>query len=93
MEYIITFKNTNSAIKAEQCLMENKLQVGVAPLPSQIKAGCGICLRVKYYEIKQALKILEDKDIEGIGLFFRRTVNGSFFYTAVKDTEYYTRSE
>jgi len=85
MEYIITFKNTNFAIKAEQCLLEKKLRVGVLPLPSQISAGCGICLRVKPDEIKSALEILAGKSIVGINLFLRAEENNRFVYSEVSE--------
>ena len=80
MEYIITFKNTNAAIKAEQRLLEEKLHVGVIPLPSQISAGCGICLRLSQDEIQAALRILADEQIDETGLFSRTTENGRFVY-------------
>jgi len=80
MEYIITFKNTNLAIKAEQCLLEQKLQIGVLPLPSQISAGCGICLRVKQNEINAALAALADREIAGAGVYSRVTENGRYLY-------------
>jgi len=85
MEYIITFKNTNFAIKAEQCLLERKLQVGVLPLPSQISAGCGICVRLAKSEIKPALKALADKSISEIGVYSRAYENGRYTYGEVKD--------
>jgi len=85
MEYIITFKNTNLAIKAEQCLLEQKLQIGVLPLPSQISAGCGICLRVKQDEINAALAALTDREIPNAGVYSRVTENGRYLYTEVKD--------
>ncbi|MCL2227394.1 MAG: DUF3343 domain-containing protein [Oscillospiraceae bacterium] len=85
MEYIITFKNTNLAIKAEQCLLEQKLQVGVLPLPSQISAGCGICVRIAQDEIKSALAPLSDKNIDEIGLYFRVSENGRYSYSEVSD--------
>ena len=81
MEYIITFKNTNFAIKAEQSLLEQKIRTGVLPLPSQISAGCGLCLRVNQDEIKPALRILADSNIEGIALFSRVMKNNQFVYT------------
>ena len=80
MEYIITFKNTNFAIKAEQCLLELNMNVGVLPLPSQISAGCGICLRVKQDEIKVALDTLADREIPNAGLYSRTTENGRYLY-------------
>jgi len=80
MEYIIAFKNTNYAIKAEQCLLEQKLRVSVLPLPSQISAGCGICLRIKTDEIKSALKALANNNIDEIKLFLRVMENNQYIY-------------
>ena len=90
MEYIVTFKNTNLAIKAEQCLLEQKLQISVLPLPSQINVGCGICLRVDQAEIKPALKILADRQITEIGLFSRVLENSRFSYEELKDRSIFT---
>ena len=58
MEYIITFKNTHFAIKAEQKLLAKNLKVGVLPLPTQISAGCGICLKIYQDDLKTALEEL-----------------------------------
>ena len=85
MEYIITFKNTNFAIKAEQFLLEEKLHVSVAPLPSQIRAGCGICLRLGPGEIKSAISTLAEKGIDEIGLFSRAPKGGQYDYTPIND--------
>ena len=85
MEYIITFKNTNLAIKAEQCLLERRLQVGVLPLPSQISTGCGICLRIAQDEIKSALLVLAEKNIDEIELYSRVLENGRYSYSEVSD--------
>ena len=85
MEYIIAFSNTNFAIKAEQCLLEQKLGVSVLPLPSAIKAGCGICLRVQPEEISQALKALAAPNSGEITVFSRQEENGRFFYTEIRD--------
>ena len=85
MEYIITFKNTNFAIKAEQCLLEQQLNVRVMPLPSQISAGCGICLRMEQDDIGAALRVLADRSINEVGLFSRETVDKQFFYAEICD--------
>ena len=85
MEYIITFKNTNHAIRAEQKLLELKLNVSVLPIPSHISTGCGICLRLKQNEIKRALDALSEKGIEEAGLFSREESNGQFTYTEIND--------
>jgi hypothetical protein len=85
MEYIITFINTNHAIKAEQGLLKKNINVGVLPLPSQISAGCGISLRVGLELIKPALAALADMNIDGIRLYTRTNKNGHYLYTEVKD--------
>jgi len=89
VEYIITFKNTNFAIKAEQRLLEQKLQVSVLPLPSQINAGCGICLRINQAEIREALKTLADRQISEIGLFSRMPENSRFSYEELEAACFY----
>jgi len=85
MEYLITFTSTNFAIKAEHCLLEKKLQVNVLPLPSQIIAGCGICLRITRDEVISALKTLADRQIDIMGLFVRTSENGGYSYKELKD--------
>ena len=85
MEYILTFKNTNSAIKAEKCLLDMKIQASVLPLPSQIKSGCGICLRVGLEEAKKALETLEEHNVKEIGLFSRTSTGGQITYNEIKD--------
>ena len=82
MEYIITFKNTNFAIKAEHCLLASGLHVGVLPLPTQISAGCGISLRLSPDDIKAALYVLAEENINELGLYSRVSENGQYTYTA-----------
>jgi len=65
MEYIITFSNTSSAIAAEQYLLESKLSVTVLPLPSRIRAGCGICLKASPDEIDRSLDISQAAECHG----------------------------
>ncbi|MCB8818519.1 DUF3343 domain-containing protein [Desulfosporosinus shakirovi] len=55
MTYILTFANTHKAIFAEKALLQAGYSVGVMPLPSGIKAGCGIALRVADYIASNAL--------------------------------------
>lgn len=49
MSYILTFANTHASIFAEKALLQAGYPVRVMPLPSSIKAGCGIALRVDDY--------------------------------------------
>jgi len=80
MEYILTFNNTNHAIKAEQCLLRHGLRVGVLPLPAQISAGCGISLRVCPDDIETALGALERNAVPEAVVFSRELKKGSYIY-------------
>ena len=82
MEFLIAFASTSSAIKAEQSLVDHQLQVTVVPLPSQIRAGCGICLRVKTDDVPLALSVLEQQNIREISLYSRIKEAGTYSYTA-----------
>lgn len=46
MMSLISFDSTQAAILAEGLLLAKGLKVRVMPLPSYVKAGCGICLNV-----------------------------------------------
>ena len=85
MEYIITFSNTNAAVKAEHCLLAAGLAVGVMPLPGQIRAGCGICLRLSPGELGAALRVLDRNSIGGTGLHTRTPAENGYRYTEVTD--------
>ncbi|NMD17539.1 MAG: DUF3343 domain-containing protein, partial [Synergistaceae bacterium] len=85
MEYIITFKNTNQAIKAERCLEERGLKVTVLPLPSKIRAGCGICLKLRAEDIEPALSALEANDIHEIGVYSREGAKSDVPFKEVED--------
>lgn len=61
MSYILTFANTHAAIFAEKALLQAGCQVGVMPLPSGIRAGCGIALRVADY--LEAKALLQENNI------------------------------
>lgn len=45
-EILFTFGSTHHAIASEQALVAAGVPVRVLSLPSQIRAGCGLCLRV-----------------------------------------------
>jgi hypothetical protein len=54
VECIVTFANTQDAIEGEKKLLAGGICPGVMPLPDQLGAGCGICLRVGAAELKKA---------------------------------------
>lgn len=81
MEAVFTFHNTHHAIRGEQALLAGEIQVKVMPLPSQLGAGCGLCLRVPETELPRAREILAEADIEPQGLYWKRLENGRTVYT------------
>ena len=85
MEYIITFNNTNSAIKGEKQLLDTGLNIAVMPLPPQIKAGCGICLRIKPAELQAAIKVLEQTGLADADLYCKEASGNRFVYTEILD--------
>jgi hypothetical protein len=58
-EFIFTFGNTRDAVEGEKKLLGAGLSPGVMPLPDQIGAGCGICLRVSPGDLEKARSVLE----------------------------------
>ena len=85
MEFVITFTGASHAIMAEACLLEKGLGVTVLPLPSQIREGCGICLRADSDTIGPALRCLAERGVEGVRLFSRESVSGRHVYREVRD--------
>jgi hypothetical protein len=57
-EFIFTFAATRDAIEGEKALIAGGINPGVMPLPDQIGAGCGICLRVGPAELEKARAVL-----------------------------------
>mgnify|MGYP000085477160 CR=1 FL=1 len=87
MEYVLSFKSTNTAIQSERYLLDNQLRVTVMPLPPQIQAGCGICLRIRPEEIGRADQIILDKKVEGTRLYEREKMDGQYIYREITERD------
>ncbi len=72
-EIIIAFQSTHDAIASEQLLLASGIRAKVMPLPAQIAAGCGICLRVPQEELQQAFGILTGAGIASYKAWERHT--------------------
>ena len=83
MEYIFTFSGTNLAIKAEHIILAQNIHVNVMPLPSEIRAGCGICLKIKKHDIKKALNLFSEADIKAFELFEQTSHSNQTKYNKV----------
>jgi hypothetical protein len=85
-DYIITFQNTNYAMKAERALLDVSLCVVVLPLPSQISAGCGLCLKISQHEIDSALSALAGPSVGEICVYSRTPDNNRHIYTELGES-------
>ena len=63
MEILFTFMRTHDAIQAEQLLLDAEFDVKVMSLPSSVRAGCGICLRLPPKQAERAGAALADGGI------------------------------
>ena len=85
MEYIFTFNTTNIAIKAEHALLEQNIDVSVMPLPSAIRAGCGISLKVDKLIIRQVLEAVSRAGITEFELYSKTVFNNQINYTKTEN--------
>lgn len=80
-EIVLTFANTNSAIQAEHVLLKAGIDVRVMSLPSAIRAGCGICLRLAPGDMRSAWPVLQQAGSEVEASYVRHVRGGSSEYT------------
>ncbi len=85
MEIVITFKNTGQAIKAESCLLGGGLNPAVMPLPGEIAAGCGLCLRLASEHLQPAVRTLQHHGVQEIQVYARRQEAGRWQYSPMKE--------
>ncbi|MDR2660026.1 MAG: DUF3343 domain-containing protein [Spirochaetaceae bacterium] len=64
IEAVICFESVSQAIMAEQILSDGGFHVRVMPKPSEIKAGCGFCLRFLPDDIEKAAVFLSEHAID-----------------------------
>ena len=83
----MTFDQTTEAIRAEKLLAEAGLCPLVMPLPSQIRAGCGLCLRVKPQARELARATLASYGVRCAGWFLRRPGDRGSLYEPLKEEE------
>lgn len=57
-EIVLTFRTTQQAIAAEAALDTAQIAARVMPLPSSIRAGCGLCLRIAPADWQRAMAVL-----------------------------------
>ena len=76
VETVFSFLNTVQTIQAEHVLLKAGLHVLVMPIPLEINAGCGLCLRLPPSEGRDAERILQENAIAPQKIFTRTIKNG-----------------
>jgi len=72
--YLITFKNTQDAMKAEAVYKSENVNFSVYPTPPMILGSCGLSLKINDDEyIKKGKELLEKISYKAV---YRLTVNG-----------------
>lgn len=80
MEILLIFGSTADAIAAETTLLKEGTTVRVMSLPSSIRAGCGICLRIPPSQVPAALQAMQDADIPVQELYTRTVQDNQSHY-------------
>lgn len=63
MDYVIyTFSSTNEAFLSESLVKNANIKARLAPLPSEIDASCGLCLRFEKKYYKEVAEIFEKEN-------------------------------
>lgn len=69
--YIITFKNTHTAMEGEKVLKKEKVENQVMPTPTVVTRSCGISLKIEEEEYSKIIAIIEKKEMEPKSILYR----------------------
>lgn len=70
--YLITFKNTHSAISSEKILKEKGIEVVVMPTPTTITKSCGISIRISTNDFEKVKNLIKESAFEPSSIFFKK---------------------
>jgi len=82
-EYVLTFDNTNMAVKAEKVLLQAGLKISVMPIVPQISVGCGIALRVKQDELERCCEVLAENKVDVFCVYERKAGEHGYEYSEI----------
>lgn len=69
--YIVTFKNTLEAMKAEGETIKKQIKVVVIPTPTYITKSCGISLKIEEENIQGIIELIKSENINVQKIFVR----------------------
>lgn len=66
---ILTFSSTHHALRAEELIEEQNIELDIIPIPREITAECGLAIRVSYEQKEQVEEILTNNKINMAGIY------------------------
>lgn len=69
--YLITFKNTHTAISGEKILKEKGFQVVVMPTPTSITKSCGISIRINKEDFEKVSELIKENVLDTESIFLK----------------------
>ncbi|MGE5627088.1 MAG: DUF3343 domain-containing protein [Solirubrobacterales bacterium] len=69
--YLITFKNTHSAISSEKILKEKGIEVVVMPTPTTITKSCGISIKIGLGDFEKVKNLIKESDFEPGSIYLK----------------------
>jgi len=66
---IITFSSTHHALRAEELIEEQQIQLDIIPIPREITAECGLGIKVAYEKREEVEGLLTENNINMAGIY------------------------
>ena len=63
MYKVMLFDSTNQVMMAEAMLIESEVEMRLVPVPRELSASCGVCIRYKTDTEDKLLSIISDNEI------------------------------
>ena len=70
--YLITFKNTHTAISSEKVLKEKGIEATVMPTPTSITKSCGISIRISPDDFQIVSNLIKENAFEAGSVFIKK---------------------
>lgn len=65
---VILVPSTSYAIQIERLLQKDGVPCKLIPVPRHLSSDCGVCVRIESQKIRDALKIIQDAQIDFEGM-------------------------
>jgi hypothetical protein len=72
MRYLLVFVSTHLALKAETYLKRDQVPFKLRMKPRTISAECGLAIELPTASVREALRSLQRRELEGIAIYVQR---------------------